>query len=928
MSGDLADTWHGLRQEVESRSRHLVSELAAAWNEVRSWSDALAGALSALDPDESRAAAVRSLEKLFTDSGGRLIVEPLERCRKSRPLHRALSAIQDYETALEDLLRQLPPDARLSGRELVALLGPASGGAWRRLWLRWQNFPRDIPLRGAVRESVRRRRLQRAALDGSFQLLLAQSCVGLLEPWQIFRREALAAMLGTTPESRTRRRERRRWEEARARQAQSAARLLAGYGRWADSAAAALAGGVLRRLTEPSARAIRKTAERRQRHLTYWFRQQRAVQAVLSLELQLLTLAAEATAQTAASLRSLEAEHEDLRRELEAVIAWLEHGPLEAQAGSFPAPQARLASAEERIGEWRRRVSAHARSRLPAAIEVIEPRRALPGWTSPWRELEPGKVFSRVLASAAASAAVEGFQQAEQSHRAVVRDIERAREVVAFGMEAAGSGDTAGRRVAEEAIQNALTLLLHQRKTAGDIRPPAETGIVRGQAAALLECQLALEKSRVGWLAHLTRQRGLEALQQAARSAGQELRSGSRAVLGAARRFLEWTLLKIGWLTPPRARLEPVSKRTHLEQVLDVPLEARALPMIYQRLFRLAPVEDPRFLVGREAELAGLAEAFAEWQSGRGASALVVGARGSGKTSLLNCAVAGVFAEANGVAGQFSGRMTSAADIHRFLRALLGLPEQADVAAALAADRRVILIEELERTFLRVINGFGALRELLNLISATSARTFWVLSVNETASRFLDAVVGLDRAFSHRINAMSVEQQDLTSAILQRHNLSGLRLEFAPLPREDPRVSRVRSFLGLEQDAQRLFFDALYRQSEGIFRSAFEMWKGCIDLVEGGAVHMRQPLLPDYAPLRTELSGEDYFLLHAVLQHGSLTVQELARVMSMGADQARRATDRLLSLQVLEPEPQGVGLRIRPEAGRLVRDALHRQNLW
>jgi hypothetical protein len=148
------------------------------------------------------------------------------------------------------------------------------------------------------------------------------------------------------------------------------------------------------------------------------------------------------------------------------------------------------------------------------------------------------------------------------------------------------------------------------------------------------------------------------------------------------------------------------------------------------------------------------------------------------------------------------------------------------------------------------------------------------------------------------------------------------------LPEEDPRLSGMRRLLGLEQAPEKLFFDALARQSEGIFRSAFELWKGCIERIEGGAVYMRQPLAPDYEPLRAELSQEDYLLLQAVLQHGGLTVEETTSVTGDGVAQARQALERLRLLGVLEPEPKGQGLRVLPEAGRFVRDALHRRNLW
>ena len=96
------------------------------------------------------------------------------------------------------------------------------------------------------------------------------------------------------------------------------------------------------------------------------------------------------------------------------------------------------------------------------------------------------------------------------------------------------------------------------------------------------------------------------------------------------------------------------------------------------------------------------------------------------------------------------------------------------------------MIEECERTYLRKVGGFEGASYLMHLIHRTAATTLWVLVLNDKAFRVLDAGVQFGRVFSHRINAMNVSRADLESAILERHRLSGLRLEFAPPPEVDP----------------------------------------------------------------------------------------------------------------------------------------------
>lgn len=197
----------------------------------------------------------------------------------------------------------------------------------------------------------------------------------------------------------------------------------------------------------------------------------------------------------------------------------------------------------------------------------------------------------------------------------------------------------------------------------------------------------------------------------------------------------------------------------------------------------------------------------------------------------------------------------------------------------------------------------------------------------ETAFRFLDAAVNLGPSFSHRINAATASRDDLAQAILLRHNLSGLRLQFALPPSANRFLHRLKSLLQNEADPETIFFDALAKESAGIYRTAFDIWLGHIEAVEAGALYMKPLAVPDLSPVIDDLDLADLFTLVAILQHGSLTSEEHALIFQKSVAASQAQTDELVAREILERDPGRAGFRVRPEAMRVVREALYRRNL-
>lgn len=731
----------------------------------------------------------------------------------------------------------------------------------------------------------------RASVDERFQLLLAETALDLCEPWRI-RRSG-----GTESEWLV-------WEKSLAKRNKRAESLLEAYRKWTDKVA----------LKTGDSR-----AKNRQQRTEQWWRRQTAVNTLQEIEvayrnLELLWLTSAET-----MVESLHHERKQVLLEAEKMLEWIR----ESHEGEAEAPvdSMLLAACDERLRGWYGIVEEEAAKLLPEKAEIL-----LLDRQARFRTMRPCTSFLSAFSTFCKPAMGPPVRDYWERTAHIVREAGRSKEILNYWREAAAQRGSDANALLEESRINAASVINAQLRTpeVDDLLEPKLVEIFRMWDR---EGSTMLEAAQIGWIELLRTPRGR-------RLSNIVVREGKRRSKASLHRAAEWASIQwehgletLGGRLPARPVATPVVTRTTLRDTLSLPASKSALPAIYSSLFRLAPIEDRRFLVGRDHELAGLEQALADWDAGRFAACIFVGARGSGKTSLLNCAAHGAFAGREVIRTQFVERMITAEAIDDFLRQLLDLTPHTDLEAAFRAKRRILMIEEGERIYLRKVGGFQGAEHLMRRIQRTASTTLWVVAMNDKAFRVLCAGTQFSRAFSHRINAMSVSRADLENAILERHRLSGLRLEFAPPPASDPRVNRVRNWFGLEASPQKLYFDSLYQQSGGVFRSAFELWSSSIERVEGETLKIRQPLEPAFASLRNELTQEDLFTLLVIQEHGSLTYEEAADVLYEDFEASRTRMERLVALGLIEDDPEHPGLRVRPEAYRFTSDALDRVNL-
>lgn len=355
------------------------------------------------------------------------------------------------------------------------------------------------------------------------------------------------------------------------------------------------------------------------------------------------------------------------------------------------------------------------------------------------------------------------------------------------------------------------------------------------------------------------------------------------------------------------------------------------LPRLYRWLFRPEPLDDPKLLVGRDEEIERLREAAEAWRTGEPVSVALVGAPGSGKTSLLNCAASSLDSDVPVRRGRVDVRLSDGVDGRDWLARFFGLEPSAassvDALTGALADRReLVLLEGGHRIFRRIVGGYGAARVFGRVLAATSGRIGWIVAFPREPWRFLDAAGLLTRRFGTVLSLDPPGPEGLREIVLRRHRATGCELNWLESEALEPERRRrlARAGSGRAQELlETWYFEDLSAAVGPCVSSALRLWRR--SLVPHGEDEVRvRPVLPFVPELSETLDRDLLQVLGTFVVHGDVRRDDLGELLGgleLGADEALELLDRFALLQEvpgLSPPPLRVDdLRYRRIVERL-----------
>ena len=319
----------------------------------------------------------------------------------------------------------------------------------------------------------------------------------------------------------------------------------------------------------------------------------------------------------------------------------------------------------------------------------------------------------------------------------------------------------------------------------------------------------------------------------------------------------------------------------------DINTRIYKLPVIYRYLFENAPVKEINLFLSRRKELEKIETALKDWKSGNYAATLVIGENGCGKTSLLQHYIKTIKGSDKIYYYTIHRFYHSEKDFYTLMQDLFdneNLKTEKDVLQhlELLKGNQIIILDGLERAFIRKPGGFECLQKLLSFIVSTNNMALWVCSVSLHACNYLNKTVSIKENFDYMVELNTLDADEVRNIILKRHRLSGYVVHYDDEQNMTPDNKKAKDRqIQLEKE----FFMQLNRFSGSNISLSLYFWLESISKFTDKDLFIKKFSTPDFTFLET-LSSEKIYTLLLIVLHGKISVDIHASVCNQSTEKS------------------------------------------
>lgn len=344
-----------------------------------------------------------------------------------------------------------------------------------------------------------------------------------------------------------------------------------------------------------------------------------------------------------------------------------------------------------------------------------------------------------------------------------------------------------------------------------------------------------------------------------------------------------------------------------LSEYLSRPALDEDLPFVYKRLFDRYFKIDQRFYLRPRGSKTLFIEAYERWKKGLVSTVMIIGEKGSGKTTMMDLVVEDLDGDEEQIRLDFTNTFYEEEILVKKLSEALGIDnpgskEELIDSIGRLKKKRIFLIENLQNIFIRNIHGFDALRAFWEILSASGDKLFWVVNCSRYSWAFITKMSGADQYFTHTIEVDMLDEDQVRNAILERHNATGYELEFEA----SESVKNSRAYKKLLDNVEHAneyvqdhFFTRLAKVSEGNMSIAMLFWLQSIKEFDDERFLIAPLEIADVDKLEVP-SRDVLFALAAFVVHDTLDADEMAMALHQDPSESRLMIARLNAKGIIQ----------------------------
>ncbi|MBL1213856.1 MAG: hypothetical protein HND52_10915 [Ignavibacteriae bacterium] len=320
--------------------------------------------------------------------------------------------------------------------------------------------------------------------------------------------------------------------------------------------------------------------------------------------------------------------------------------------------------------------------------------------------------------------------------------------------------------------------------------------------------------------------------------------------------------------------------------LLKVSATLNNLPYIYKKIFENEPVGKEDLFIGRRDELAKFTWAYRRWMNDIPTSMLLVGEKGSGTSSTIIIAIKKIDPKIEVLTKEIDATIYKPTEVLNELKLLFNLEKAADlddlIAKVNAMDsKKIVVMENIEDFFLKIVNGFEGIRALLRVISETNEKIFWISTCNVYTWKYFNSTINIDDSITTVLEFSELSKGEIEEIIMKRHNISGYKLKFLPSEEELNSSSFVKK---TEEEKQKFLADEYFSKIKDLSPNNIAIslffWLRSISDFKNNEIQISTDLYKDFSFLQL-LSNDKLHTLAAMILHDGLTINEHALIFNM-----------------------------------------------